>query len=393
MYKTHWLKKICGVGIACVITIGSNIGITGISASTISHETEMAGITAAIENGYLKGTIQQEAPFVLTESEKSDESNVKTEEDNDSKTSDTNTKKKEKVSKRWQQTGISIAKDYVNIRRKAGTSSKAVGKLYRGSAATILSEKGGWVKVKSGDVKGYIKKSYLATGLKAKNLSDKYGTKYAVVKSGTETLNVRKKKSTEASILTQISEDERYVVKNVGEKWAKVKIDNDTTGYVSTDYVDVIVRFKKAVSNAQERAAKLAKAKKSEEKSAAAVSTNESLGNRIVSYAKQFIGNEYEWGGTSLTHGTDCSGFTMSVYAKFGYSIPRTSATQATFGKKVSLDSLQAGDLIFYKHGSAVGHVAMYIGNGMVVHAAGEKWGIITSNMNYNTVYCARRII
>ena len=105
------------------------------------------------------------------------------------------------------------------------------------------------------------------------------------------------------------------------------------------------------------------------------------------------MGNPYVWGGTSLTKGADCSGFVMSVYQKFGYSLPHSSASQANCGKKVDIKDLQPGDLVFYRHGSRIGHVVMYIGDGKAVEAMGKKWGIVKSNLNYSRAYCARRII
>ena len=116
--------------------------------------------------------------------------------------------------------------------------------------------------------------------------------------------------------------------------------------------------------------------------------SDEKLGTQIVNYALQFVGNPYVWGGTSLTNGADCSGFILSVYKKFGYSLPHSSASQATCGKEVDIKDLQPGDLVFYKHGSRIGHVIMYIGNGKAVEAMGKK-----SNVNYSRACTARRII
>jgi cell wall-associated NlpC family hydrolase len=114
----------------------------------------------------------------------------------------------------------------------------------------------------------------------------------------------------------------------------------------------------------------------------------------VVDYALQFVGNPYVWGGSSLTNGTDCSGFTMSVYANFGYSLPHSSAMQATRGTEVDLSAVSPGDLIFYKNGgSTIGHVALYIGNGQVVHASTSTTGIIVSNMYYSTPCKAVRIV
>ena len=123
--------------------------------------------------------------------------------------------------------------------------------------------------------------------------------------------------------------------------------------------------------------------------SAPAVSSSGVSGSDVVNYALQFVGNPYVYGGTSLTNGTDCSGFTMSVYAHFGYSLGRTDVAQRSNGISVgSLAEAQPGDLICY-----AGHVALYIGNGMIVHASNPSSGIKISNANYRAYVCIRRII
>ena len=116
-----------------------------------------------------------------------------------------------------------------------------------------------------------------------------------------------------------------------------------------------------------------------------------SLGQQIVSFATQFVGNPYVWGGTSLTNGADCSGFTQSVMANFGISIPRTAASQSGSGRSVDLSEIQAGDLLFYSGGSGINHVTIYMGNGQVVHASSSTTGIIISDYGYRTPVCARR--
>ena len=112
-------------------------------------------------------------------------------------------------------------------------------------------------------------------------------------------------------------------------------------------------------------------------------------GSAVVSYATQFVGNPYVWGGTSLTNGTDCSGFTQGVYAHFGISIPRTSGAQRSAGRGVSYSEAQPGDLICYS-----GHVAIYMGNGQIVHASNAKDGIkISGNAAYRTIVAVRRLV
>ena len=329
-------------------------------------------------------------------------------------------KKSKKVKKQFRAKAISIADNYVNIRKEPNTRSKIQGKLYKGSAANVIKTKGAWVKIESGNVTGYIKKSYLAIGAEAQKVAEKYGNKLVSVKKNVVTLNVREKKSTKSAILTQIPEDEMYEVAYEGQNWAKIIVDGDTKGFVAKEFVNVHIRFKKAVSvqeeqvqRARRRAAAQAEQQRlntissgqtgssgrsgSNSSSGSANGSNAkatgSTGADIAQYAQNFVGNPYKWGGTSLTNGADCSGFVQSIYAQYGYSLPRTSREQSRYGKSVSLSQVQPGDLIFYKHGSTVGHVAMYIGGGRVVHAASSRQGIIISNMNYNQPYCAKRIV
>ena len=140
-----------------------------------------------------------------------------------------------------------------------------------------------------------------------------------------------------------------------------------TSAYVSTDYVDVRYALAEAIkfSPAEEKA---------------------SLRSQIVNYAMQFLGNPYVWGGTSLTKGADCSGFTMSVMKHFGISLPHYSGSQAQKGKRIKSSEMRPGDLIFYGNSSGtINHVSMYIGNGQVIHAASKRSGIKISTWNYRT--------
>ncbi len=340
----------------------------------------------------------------------------------------------------YENLGVSTANNYVNIRKDPSLDSEVVGKLYRGCAADILDTlDGGWVKIKSGDVEGYIAMEYLAIGEEAESMVDKYATKWATV-INTPTLRVRSDQSTDSSTLTLIPEGETYVVKQEFDDWAEILLGNDEdtgsdfTGYASKDYLSIRVEFKYAISIEEEnrikkeqeeaeraeaeRKAKLAQeeaerkeaARKAAEaakqndanssskpsSSSTAVSTGGTgSASEIVSYALKFVGNRYVWGGTSLTHGADCSGFVQAVYEDFGYYIPRTSREQAaSAGKKVSESEIQPGDLIFYANSSGtVNHVAMYIGNGKIVHAANSRQGIITSQYKYRDIYCIRRIV
>ena len=118
-------------------------------------------------------------------------------------------------------------------------------------------------------------------------------------------------------------------------------------------------------------------------------STGSGSGSSVVDYATQFVGNPYVWGGTSLTNGADCSGFVQSVYSKFGVSLPRTSYEQQNAGREVSYSDAQPGDLICYG-----GHVAIYMGNGKIVHASNSRDGIkVSDNAAYRTILSVRRLV
>ncbi|MBH1942441.1 C40 family peptidase [Mobilitalea sibirica] len=339
--------------------------------------------------------------------------------------------------------GVSKADNYVNIRKEPSTESEIVGKLYRGCAADILEWlEGDWVKIQSGDVEGYIASNYLATGRDAEAMFDEYATKYATVT--TQTLFVREEQSTDSKILEMIPGGETYIVIKEYDDWAEILLgaDNegrDFTGYVSKDYIDIDVEFKYAISieeelriKAEQEAAERAEAerlrklaeeearRKEEERRAAEAakkaaeaakrneqkqeqtkpSTSDSgslsdIRSEVATYAQKFVGNPYVWGGTSLTRGADCSGFVQTIYRQFGYSIPRVSRDQAvSAGIKVNIGDRKPGDLIFYTNSSGVvNHVAMYIGNDKIVHAANSRQGIIISKYDYRKIYRIRRVI
>lgn len=333
----------------------------------------------------------------------------------------------------YEDLGVSIADkgSYVNIRKEPTTDSKIVGRLDRGCAANIIKRMDGdWVKIESGKVKGYIASNFLAIGEDAESMVDKYATKLATV--NTQTLRVRAKKSTKSDIVTLVPQDETYVVTKEYGDWVGILLGDDDngkedTGYVNKQFVTIKVKFKyaqtlkeikkqrEAIQAEKERKAELAaeKARKAEphistdSNSGSGSSSSPSRsytssdsdsgsgsGSKVANYALKFVGNPYVWGGTSLTGGTDCSGFVQSVYGDFGYSLPRTSREQAaSAGRVVSESDLQPGDLVFYASGGVVHHVAIYIGGGRIVHAANSRQGIITSNYKYSNIYCCRRII
>lgn len=326
---------------------------------------------------------------------------------------------------------MSQVDNYVNVRSLPSTDGEIVGKIYNNCAATIIGTEGDWYKIESGNVSGYIKSEYFVTGEAAKAVAIQCGYVNATVT--TETLNVRDGQGTDNKILTQLPEGGVFDVIQYGDGWVYLNVDEDIQGWVSMDYVDIDVKFDTAITLEEEQAkieeerrlaaeaaeaeriANEARKAEAQRKQQAAqnsnsnnskpqsqptvgeaydTSTSAAVRNAVVAYALQFVGNPYVYGGSSLTNGTDCSGFTMSVYAKFGYSLPHQSGSQSGCGTRVSLDSLLPGDLLFYSNGgSGIGHVALYIGGGQVVHASTPSTGIKISSVNYRTPICAVRIV
>ena len=295
---------------------------------------------------------------------------------------ETSENKEEKASEEQQETiygytnlGIAQVDNHLNVRNKPGEDGELVGKMTKNSACEILSVEGDWAQIKSGKVEGYVHTDYLLTGEAAKKKADE--VVYTVAKVNTQTLKVREQPNTDCPVITLVAQDERLeVVEQAPEGWAKIMLD-DEEAYVSTDYCVIEQSLETAVTMKE------------------LLFGNGVSDTRIslCQYAKQFIGNPYVWGGTSLTKGADCSGFVQSVYKHFGISLPRSSREQVNVGTKVSMAEAKPGDLVFYAKGGTINHVAIYIGNGQVVHASSPKTGIRISNVNYRTPASVKRVM
>lgn len=319
---------------------------------------------------------------------------------------------------------IAQVNNYVNIRNTPGESGEVLGKLYNNSAATIVAQEGDWYKITSGTVEGYVKAQYVVSGQDAEAIAKQVG--HRIAKVTTQTLRVRDNVGLDAPVQTLVPMNEELDVKEELDGWVRVALDDDVEGYVSADYVEIRTEFVQAESIEEEKArlaeeerqrkeaeeaarkadeeAKAAAAKKKAKEEAAAaqaqaeaqsqaetiqnnISAAEVSGTRqaVINYALKFVGNPYKSGGTSLTNGADCSGFVQSVFRDCGISLGRSSRDQAAGGTEISVSDIQPGDLLFYSNGKRINHVALYIGNGQVVHASNPRSGIRISNYNYRT--------
>lgn len=271
--------------------------------------------------------------------------------------------------------GIANVENNLNIRAGASEDASLVGKLPRNCACEILEQTGEWSHISSGKVNGYVKTEFLFTGSDARVKGMDLVSTYAKV--GTDALRVRQEPNLDAAIYTLVAQGEKLeYVDTLDNGWVEVLLDDETV-YVSGEYVEIVEELDTAVTM-------------SELLYGAGVSD---IRVSLCEYAKQFVGNRYVYGGSSLTKGTDCSGFTMRVYEKFGISLPHSSRAQANMGTKIKASEAKPGDLFFYGGNGYINHVALYIGGGQVVHASSPKTGIRISNCNYRTPVKVVRII
>ena len=417
--KVKYVKITAGMltGLAVASTAPYGVQAAGLTAGVASYTNNVfasasaptAGVTSAVADVMLKG--------------------------DETTTTDTDVASNEAETVKSAYADVAIAKvqDYVNVRAENNEDSEVLGKLYNNSAATVLeTTDDGWYKISSGSVTGYVKSEYVVVGDDATVKSA--GRRVATV--NTETLKVRTSADENSEVLGLVAgEDDLTVIDESADGWVGVSTE-DGTGYVSSDYVSLDTEFTYAESK-EEEAARLAKeeaerkaaaeaAAKEEAKKNAASESNKSSkasneskkseaveetadeessssdssseesysapsgsnGQAVVDYACQFVGNPYVYGGSSLTNGTDCSGFVMSVYAQFGISLPHSSSALRSVGYGVSVDDMQPGDIICYS-----GHVAIYCGGNTIVHASNPSTGIkYTSPANYKTILAVRRI-
>ena len=276
-----------------------------------------------------------------------------------------------------------------NLRMRSGpsTSYSIVTSLKPGTIVQNLGASGSWFKVQYGNYTGYVSEDYVAatseTGSSSSNSgnsSSSSGNNSSTTLDGVKVtssgrLNMRKGAGTSYSIVTKLPSGAVAKLVSKDGDWYKVTY-NGYTGYVSAEYCKLV---------------------KYEANSSTDSNTTSSVRDKVVAYAKTFLGTKYVYGGTTPEGGFDCSGYVKYVLAKHGYTIPRTSASQYSGTTRINKSELKPGDLIFFGTSGTVNHVGMYIGNNNFIHAENSKTGVCISSLSssyYSSHYigCGRVI-
>lgn len=270
--------------------------------------------------------------------------------------------------------GVADAEDGLCIRKEPFVESEEVGQLPKNAGCEILSADGEWAYISSGKVTGYVNLQNLLTDEAAYERAKEVQQYTATITA--DSLKVRKEPNTNCGKRGYLKNGEVWLVEEVLDGWVKILYD-EKESYISQDYVNLDYTLETAMTMI-------------EVKYGRGVTD---VGVAIAEYAQQFVGYPYVWGGTSLTKGTDCSGFTMLIFKKYGVTLTHSARAQAKRGTAVAISELRPGDLVFYSGKDGIDHVTIYIGDNKVVHASGEKYGIRITKLTYRTPTCARRLI
>jgi uncharacterized protein YgiM (DUF1202 family) len=307
---------------------------------------------------------------------------------------------------------VQVTATSLTLRSGAGTEYTRLTIIPQGKLLEVKGSVGAWYQVSYGKYTGYVSGAFVSA-------TTKYGFQaypdYAEITA--DALTLRKKATTDSDAITSIPGGAVVAVSGLSNGWYKVTY-GGLTGYVDSTYVErsteaahtayeeAVRAYEEAVRAAEEEARQKAAAAEAEaaaaeaaaaeaaaaeaaaqESASTTTTSSSSSGSSVLSYASQFVGNPYSWGGTSLTNGADCSGFVKSVFAHFGISLPHSSSAIRSYGKSVSYSDMQPGDIVCYS-----GHVGIYAGNGQLLSALNKKSGITYCSVNYKSIITIRRM-
>lgn len=264
--------------------------------------------------------------------------------------------------------------NYLNVRDQPTADGSIIGKLVKYAGGELLEDMGnGWYHILSGGIEGYASSEYCKTGEEARQLALEHC--FEMVEVTAERLNVRSGPGEEYEVWTQLSATEKQVVEAEENGWLKIAI-NSTCGYISKEYTRKGYYLVEAMPWSS-------------------ISNYSATRQALFAYAEQFLGTPYVYGGTDLTGGIDCSSYVQQCFKNaIGISLPRTSREQVNCGTPVTLADAKPGDLLFYADaGGTIDHVAIYMGDGKILHAAQSLGQVIVSKYNYSTEPVAVRNI
>lgn len=401
--KSRWIQTIVLSVMAFALILGAgNLEIHAKTETLLSDQP-----VAMAAGGEVKQTGSGETEDISDETAEMTETETL-----EAETEETVESQEETEENEYADLAIAQVSNYVNVRSLPNTDSDIVGKIYNGAVAQVLSVTGedhDWFQIVSGNVEGYIKAEFFLYGDAAAEVIDQYVTRYANVIA--DRLNVREQPSTESKRIGYIDNGERVqLLENQGE-WLRVQYTDGKEGYVSSQYVTISEEFvygktlEEEAKEQEERKILEERENVTEQEVAENVtivvtepvgtySSNAELRSAIVNYAMQFLGNRYVHGGSSLVTGTDCSGFTSLIYKEFGYSLSRTPSGQlSSNGRSIDYSQIQPGDIICYGKGGKCTHVALYMGNGQIIHSANSRKGVVIYQADYDTMIGIKNVI
>ena len=401
--KSRWIQTIVLSVMAFALILGAgNLEIHAKTETLLSDQP-----VAMAAGGEVKQTESGETEDIADETTEMTETETL-----EAETEETVESQEETEENEYADLAIAQVSNYVNVRSLPNTDSDIVGKIYNGAVAQVLSVTGedhDWFQIVSGNVEGYIKAEFFLYGDAAAEVIDQYVTRYANVIA--DRLNVREQPSTESKRIGYIDNGERVqLLENQGE-WLRVQYTDGKEGYVSSQYVTISEEFvygktlEEEAKEQEERKILEERENVTEQEVAENVtivvtepvgtySSNAELRSSIVNYAMQFLGKRYVHGGSSLVTGTDCSGFTSLIYKEFGYSLSRTPSGQlSSNGRSIDYSQIQPGDIICYGKGGKCTHVALYMGNGQIIHSANSRKGVVIYQADYDTIIGIKNVI
>ena len=295
--------------------------------------------------------------------------------------------------------GTVVGTPTLRLRQSPDLTSKTLTLLAEGASYVVLEEEGDFLKVAvDSDLEGYVYKEYMKTEVEmpqavsneeeaAKKAEEERLKKEAeeAMKELEAAKEAQKAKATTAAAET-VKETQKETTQQ--ETTKKETTAAQTVGIIDANPEkgeDQTVAAPTTQKETQKETEKSTQENKGPGSDTGSSDVDSATRNAVIAYAKQFLGNPYKYGGTSLTNGADCSGFVMSVFSHFGISTGRSSRDQAGKGREIPVDSVQPGDLLFYASGGYINHVGIYIGGGQIIHASNPSTGICLAPSNYRT--------